>query len=333
MQPNREISSMLIQRCPGSALAEGRLGVSRMQKFLDRLNPEMQGTAFALFGMLTFSIFDATIKHTMHVMGFSQVIFICYAMNIVITGGTGVVQKKSFRPKKARHVFTIVTINVLEQLCFLTGLKFLPFAELFVVILATPMAVLVISAIFLKEHLHRNQVIAMTAGFLGALIVAASPLLFPSGADAGAVAVAPHAAWIGWVCACLNVLFGATRICYVRKYAQDENLFALTLLFFVALLLLSTAEWRSMTWHFSPLVLLPLASGCVIGNIGLFAYLKAFGKTKAPLIAAAQYSQIIWALIIGYFIFHEPPTLVGLAGSALIIISGYFLYLRQQPAA
>jgi S-adenosylmethionine uptake transporter len=302
-----------------------------MQKFIAHLSPEKQGVALALTGMLAFSIFDASIKHTMHILDFSQVIFICYVMNILITGGTGVIQKKSFRPKDKRHVAVIVTLNVLEQLCFLTGLKFLPFAELFVVILATPMAVLVISAIFLKEHIHRNQAIAMTAGFLGALLVAASPLLFPSGADAGHIAVAPQAAWIGWVCACGNVLFGASRTCYFRKYAQDENPFALTMLFFTVLLLISAVQWPSMKWNFDPFMLLPLAVGCIIGNTGLFAYLKAFGKTRAPLIAATQYSQIVWALIIGYFIFHEQPTLVGLAGSALILISGYFLYIRKQP--
>jgi drug/metabolite transporter (DMT)-like permease len=301
-----------------------------MGNIVSRTGSEKQGIVYALAGMLAFSLFDSGIKHTLQQLPFAQVIFVTYIFNILITGGIGLSQRKSFRPRHGRHVAVIVTMNVFEQLCFLTGLKYLPFAELFVVILATPMLVLVFSAIFLREHLHRNQVIAMTLGFLGALGVAASPLL-GHGAAAGDMVIAPNAAWIGWLCAIGNTFFGAGRTCYTRKFAQDENPFSLMMFFFIALLLISGLQLPTMGWSIKPLALLPLAVASVIGNMGYLLYLRSFKTTRAPLIAATQYSQIIWALLLGFFLFHETPTLVGLAGSLLILISGYVLYLRKHP--
>lgn len=303
-----------------------------MPKHFQNLTIERQGILLALLAMLTFSVFDSTIKYTLQNLDFAQVIFITYVFNILITGGMGIFQRKSFKPKHPGHVIAAVTLNVFEQLCFLTALKYLPFTELFVVILATPMLVLVFSSLFLKEHLHRYQIIAMTAGFLGAMFVAASPLMNDQATIAGKIAIAPEAAWIGWACAIGNVFFGAARTCYMRKFAKDENSLSLMMLLFIALLVISALRLPDIGWDINLITLIPLALGCIIGNLGLLAYLKSIKTIKAPLVAATQYSQIIWAILIGYFIFKEVPTLVGLVGSVLILLSGYFLYIRKHPA-
>ncbi|NOX41466.1 MAG: EamA/RhaT family transporter, partial [Alphaproteobacteria bacterium] len=42
------------------------------------------------------------------------------------------------------------------------------------------------------------------------------------------------------------------------------------------------------------------------------------------------YVSMIWAILIGYFIFGEAPTWQMLAGAALIILSGVAIVLRER---
>ncbi len=39
---------------------------------------------------------------------------------------------------------------------------------------------------------------------------------------------------------------------------------------------------------------------------------------------------MIWALLIGYFIFEEVPTVMMLVGAALVILSGVVIVLRER---
>ncbi len=51
----------------------------------------------------------------------------------------------------------------------------------------------------------------------------------------------------------------------------------------------------------------------------------------ASILAPFTYVSMIWALLIGYFVFDEVPTVIMLAGAALIIMSGVVIVLRGRP--
>jgi drug/metabolite transporter (DMT)-like permease len=47
------------------------------------------------------------------------------------------------------------------------------------------------------------------------------------------------------------------------------------------------------------------------------------------LIAPFTYSQIIWALIAGYFVFGDRPDVWMLLGCTVIVASGLFVFYRE----
>ena len=43
-----------------------------------------------------------------------------------------------------------------------------------------------------------------------------------------------------------------------------------------------------------------------------------------------QYSMIVWAVMFGYAVFGDVPTLATLIGAAIIIGAGFYIFLREQ---
>ncbi|MNT89832.1 hypothetical protein D3C72_2306290 [compost metagenome] len=56
------------------------------------------------------------------------------------------------------------------------------------------------------------------------------------------------------------------------------------------------------------------------------------GAAFAPAdrVGAAQYSQILWALVIGAVFFDEWPDLLSLVGIVIVVGSGLFIFAREH---
>ena len=57
---------------------------------------------------------------------------------------------------------------------------------------------------------------------------------------------------------------------------------------------------------------------------------SAYRYADASLVAPFEYVSMILALIIGWFVFGEAPTLVMLAGAALVITAGILIIWRER---
>jgi drug/metabolite transporter (DMT)-like permease len=152
----------------------------------------------------------------------------------------------------------------------------------------------------------------------------AGPVLFTDKTSAA------HASLLAWGAAILNVAAGSGKITYLRKYCQEENTFSLSVVSILFVTVCYLVMLPSNPMAMPPLNLAILFVGGCIGAIGCIAYIRAFQIAKAALISATQYSQIIWAVLMGVFIFRENLTISAICGSLLIITSGYLLYLRKD---
>ena len=290
---------------------------------------QTQGILLALFAMLSFSINDGIFKFVMGAMSMNMTVAIGYLFSTVFLIFYAKFRKTSFLPNRIRNAAIHGGLFLLEQLCFIFALKYLPIAELFVVVLSTPVAVVILSSFFLKEHLSRQQILAVLSGFAGALIVICTPFLLSTpemGSSSG------HMVHIAWIAAVLNVVLGSSKIIYLRKYCQNENTISLSIFSNLFILIYFSVQLSPGELSFPPFESLILLLGGILGGWGCTCYIRAFQIAKAPLISATQYSQIIWAVLMGVFIFNENLTIAAICGSLLILTSGYFLYLKKsQP--
>ena len=285
---------------------------------------QTQGILLALFAMLTFSINDGIFKYTLQFLPMETVTFTGYFFSLIFLLAFGLFRKNSFLPLEKKNGLMYGALFLIEQTLFIYALKNIPIAELFVVVLSTPIAVLILSSTLLKEHLFRKQVLAVIFGFAGAFIVVAAPFI------TGSKSFYANASVFAWSAAFLNVMAGSSKIIYLRKYCQNENSFSLSFIsiLFVTIFYFAISPSNPLMIPAFDLTIL-FAGGC-IGAFGCIAYINAFQMSKAALISATQYSQIVWAVMMGFFIFHERLTAAAIAGSLLIITSGYFLYLKKD---
>src|SRR5258705_13737354 len=78
-----------------------------------------------------------------------------------------------------------------------------------------------------------------------------------------------------------------------------------------------------------------------IGSLGLFAAAggisvaallcvnRSLKLAPASIVEPYQYSMIVWAGMFGYFVFGDIPSIATIAGPAIIIGAGLYIFLRE----
>ncbi len=68
----------------------------------------------------------------------------------------------------------------------------------------------------------------------------------------------------------------------------------------------------------------------ILGGIGQILMTVSYRHADASLIAPFEYAQMIWAVLLGWFVFSEFPQPVVLVGAAIVIACGLFVIWREQ---
>jgi drug/metabolite transporter (DMT)-like permease len=68
----------------------------------------------------------------------------------------------------------------------------------------------------------------------------------------------------------------------------------------------------------------------LMGAAGHFCLIKAYGLAEPSLLAPYSYVQIMWVIAMGFVVFGDLPDFWTLAGGALIIASGVYVFYRER---
>jgi len=203
------------------------------------------------------------------------------------------------------------------------GLGLLPLPEVTAIGYAAPLLVVIFAAMFLNEQVRAFRLSAVGLGMVGVLIVLSPRLQVGASAldvreTLGAVVVLG-----GAVCAALAQVF-------VRKLVQTEGTAAIVFWFSVtaSLLSLCTLPWGWVVPAPREFAMLLLAG--LLGGLGQILLTSSYRLADASLIAPFEYTSMLLALGVGFFIFGEVPTLTMLAGAAIIIAAGVLIIWRER---
>ncbi|MCX7512502.1 DMT family transporter [Frateuria sp. STR12] len=191
----------------------------------------------------------------------------------------------------------------------------LPMAEAFALIFLMPIFVTVLSVIFLKEHVGWRRWSAVLAGFIGVLVV-----LRPGFRQLG----------VGHFAAMTCGMAGAISMVALRKAGAHEKRISLYgagvigPLAIGGLLTLTSFTWPSLyQWW------LLAGYGLLAGLAGVLLML-ATQLIPANRVAPTQYSQMLWAIGFGYWLFGDSLDWPMLAGIVLILGAGLFTLVRED---
>lgn len=197
-----------------------------------------------------------------------------------------------------------------------TALSYLPLAEATTIGFAAPLFAVILSALILKEKVGRHRWSAVALGFAGVLIVTQ-----PQGIDLPAA---------GLLFATLSALGVAVTTITIRQIGKTEATQTIVLWFSLisiatagALMPFYAAAHDGRSW----LILIALGGFGGVAQLLLTASLR---YAPVSVIVPFDYSQLLWAVLLGWLIFATQPPATTWAGAAVIIASGLYTLYREH---
>ena len=85
-------------------------------------------------------------------------------------------------------------------------------------------------------------------------------------------------------------------------------------------------EWFSNPGYSWPFI---IAMG-FISVLAFYFILNAYSIASPSVVSLYEYSLILWAILTGYVLFDNTPTLKTLIGVSIIISAGIYIYIREK---
>lgn len=198
----------------------------------------------------------------------------------------------------------------------------LPLAKVIVFSFTQPIFFMPLALLFLKEKVTINRWIAAIVGFMGIMV-----MINPGSDPFNFLVLIPMGA--AFLFASLDLL--------AKKMISNES--TLTLLFYFALgttvagamalgfcVLHGSVIWHTPTLE-ELLLLFCLGAGANLIQVCLF---KAFSATDASSLVPFRYTELVFAVLFGYWFFQELPTVQTWIGAAIIIGSTLYMSYAEM---
>jgi drug/metabolite transporter (DMT)-like permease len=207
---------------------------------------------------------------------------------------------------------------------FFYAISVLPMVETMVFTYIAPIFMAILGRILLKEKVPASTALAILLSFVGILVIAFGKgfsLDHLQGSVLGIIEALGSAGTYALANVLLRARAGDDTIAGVVVL---QNILASTLVLPFAFLIGDPIGALRSEW------MLGLAMGA-LGTIGQFMMATALHRAPAARIGTVEYTNIIWATLIGIFIFQEWPHWTVYAGAALII-AGSFMLLKAKKS-
>src|SRR6266545_7664141 len=271
-----------------------------------------RGILFMIAATVLFAVSSALAKWLVAIYPVGEVMFFRSLSSLVVCAAvvlpiTGLSVFATQRP--GAHIARGLSQSI-SQTFTVIAFSLMPLAGAIAINFSAPLWGALLSVVWLKEHAGWARWAALLSGFLGVLIVA-NP-----GADSltlGALFALGNA-----------VMYGSVTVA-VRGMTATESTNTLlmwqmvTLAVFHSFLLLFGFSWPT------PSDAAMLALSGVANAIAQYCWTKALHLAPTAAVSPFYYFLLVWALVIGFVVWGDVPTVGLLIGSGIVVASGLFL--------
>lgn len=271
-------------------------------------------TGFFLFsGVDTMGKFLTDTLHPVQITWFRQTGLFLGVLVLIALRGRSVLRSANPKLQISRGVLAACSATL-----FIVAVGYVPLADAVAITFVAPFLVTLLGAAFLREPVGIRRWIAVSIGFLGALIII-RPGMGVVHPAAGLLLLAATAFALRQVLS--RFLAGAdstqTTVAYTAIVAWV--LLTLPLAFF----------WKTPTGQ----ELLLLAGMAVFAALAETLIIVALDRAQAVAVAPVHYSLLLWGTLYGFFVFNQLPDRWTLCGALIIIASGLYTLNRERIAA
>lgn len=269
--------------------------------------------------LLTWAIYaghDAIVKYlgasfsTYQLIFFTTLFSFPLVLFLLLRDGTpGTLRPVHLKWNLAR-MLSMVAATALAFYAFTT----IPLAQAYSLLFMTPLIVTLLSVPMLGERVGLHRGIAVVIGLVGVVIV-----LQPGAAPLQ----------LGHLAALAVAFLGAFSMTIVRKIGKDERPILLMLYPLLANFVIMGAIMPFVYLPMSPFEMGLMALMAFMFFVGGLLLIDAYRFGEAALVAPMQYTQIVWASIIGYVIFGDILSIWTVLGASVIIASGVYSLIRE----
>jgi drug/metabolite transporter (DMT)-like permease len=275
------------------------------------------GILYMLGATITFAVSSAISKWQVADYPIGEVLFVRTATSLLVCAllilpTTGFAVFRTNRPRD--HLYRGIA-QASSQTFIVVAFSLMPLAGAIAINFSSPLFATLASAFVLKEAVGLARWSALIVGFLGVVIVAAP------GADSFQV---------GALFALANAIIYGSVTAAVRGMTATESAETLTMYQMVVLTCIFAA--------FLPFgfIMPSISDGAMmIGNgaanaVGQYWWTRALHLAPASAVTPFYYFSLVWAIVIGFVVWHDVPTTTLLTGSAIVVGSGLFLLWRES---
>lgn len=269
----------------------------------------VRGIVLMIGAVASFTVLDSTAKFLSRDLPVIEIVWARYMFSLLIFPLVfpHASIREAFRTRRPWLQMGRALLLMVSTASIFFAVRYLPLAETYAISFVAPFLVALFAGVILHEKVSPIRWLAMTLGFGGAVIV-----------------IQPGSDVFDWA-----VLFPLTMAVSWALYQVITRLISdteppLTTLFFTMMVgaavmsvvvpffwvMPAQEEWMLMVF---------------MGGVGLFGQLlliKAYGVATSSLLAPFAYTQIIWATLIGMFVFGDIPEIFTIIGVAIIILGG-----------
>jgi len=277
------------------------------------------GIAFMLGATVLIAVSQAASKWLVADYSFAEVLFFRGFGSLVIMSALILPRfgLAVFRTQRLPAHLARSGAQSVAQSLILIALSLMPLAGVIAINFSAPLFAAVFAAIFLHEPIGRARGLALVVGFAGVLMVA-SP-----GADSfnvGAVFAIANAVMFGSITAAVRGM-SATE--------STETLIMHQMVFFTGFFAVASAIF-GFAWPADATAWTALMVNGVLNGIGQYWWTRALSLAPPAAVGPYYYFILVWAMVMGFLVWGDVPTLALLAGSAVVVGSGLYLLWHER---
>tara|TARA_Y100001970_G_scaffold254565_1_gene330423 strand:+ start:60 stop:920 length:861 start_codon:yes stop_codon:yes gene_type:complete len=205
--------------------------------------------------------------------------------------------------------------SILETAFFVTSFRYLSLGDVHSVAALSPIIVVALSIIFLKEFVDKKIWFAIFFGFIGVLII-----LRPGFDVFNFKSLIPLGA--AFTFAIYQIL--TKKVSEVDK--DETSLFFTSLFGVITMVILASIYW--VDFIFISYFLLPLIG--IMMSLAHYSLIIALARAPANKIQPFHFSLIFWAIIYGFVFYNDVPDVPTVFGALIIVLSGIYIIHQQR---
>ena len=274
------------------------------------------GVLYGIASVACFAMMDASVKWLdMFPVGqvlFSRFFFGLIPILMLVPRGEFKTFYKTSRPKL--HAFRAIT-GTLAIIALFIALREIPLADAVSLTFGGPIFVTLGSIFFLSAKVGTKRWLAVLIGFFGMLLI-----VKPAYEELNIYYIFPIIFCIFFACVALSI----------RRLSSTEPNYRIALYFSLLSMIvgLLTLPFGWVMPNKFELFLLIFTG--LVGSVANILLTVSLRYAEASLVTPTKYLNLVFAILLGYFIWSEIPKLLTLVGAGLIIISSVIIFMRES---